>query len=523
MIKILVQIKDNCIHFKVRKKLTNEYRNMLNTNIISDNEIIFSDEYILENKKIVSSFLNQICVQNKCNVAYIDVFDIVSIVVEALKGVPAINSLYLNYDIPLNYGQCKVLCTCKYLKYLNCYNLQDYMFDLLTKNQIIVENRSEILFFSNFMEENDLKKLSSIYYKRTIIINPPLSNYDQDDFVTFLTLNNNYLKNIHLTSVQLADIEYIIETLKKYKKRNIKIIIHQDEINSEILDYLKKFKEKQSKRYKIYLKISYSNSYIEKNLLPQTNINMLKLCCLFTILIISMVFGYVFFDNYKIAKEVDGVQANIQDIINNTDTQAIIDELNELNGNTELKVQNRDIASLKPTNKDTVAWIKINNTNIDYAVVQTVDNDYYLRHNFKKQKSDAGWVFMDYRNDPVDLDDNTILYGHNRFSNGTMFGTLGYALKKDWYSKSDNLTITFNTIYENMQWRIFSVYKTPVTVDYLTISFNNDDDRLDFYNMLKKRSISDFKVDLKASDKILTLSTCSTDGGRIVVHAVLIK
>ena len=523
MIKILVQIKDNCIHFKVRKKLTNEYRNMLNTNIISDNEILFSDQYITENMRIVSAFLNELATQSGANIAVIEVEDIISLIVDVIKSMSNIDSIILKSDSTLNYKDCEKISKIRHIKYLNCYNLPEFMLELLHKKGIIVESRCEILFSSEFMTLNSLNNLSSIYYKKTIFINLPMSKEDMADFEMVCEINNNYIKNIHVKYMNIADIDFIINTLHAYKKKNIKIIIHEDDINRDALRYLQNYKEKLSKKYKIYIRVSYSKRFIEDNILPQTNINILKTCCMFAILIICCVFGYVFYDNYKVAKEVEGVQDNIKTIIANTDTSELVKNINELNANTKLVVQNEEIVSLMPTNDETVGWLKVPSTNIDYAIVQHSDNEFYLKHSFDKSYSNAGWVFMDYRNDAINLDDNTIFYAHNRYSNGTMFGTLQYALNKDWYSKDDNLYITFTNIYKKYTWKIFSVYKTPYTTDYLTVIFYDNEQRLNFYNMLKNRSINDFGINLTSKDKIITLSTCSADGGRYVVHAVLIS
>ena len=87
-----------------------------------------------------------------------------------------------------------------------------------------------------------------------------------------------------------------------------------------------------------------------------------------------------------------------------------------------------DFTSLKQKNSDTVAFIKLNGTNINYPVVQTDNNDYYLHHAFDKSTNGAGWVFMDFRNDSLDLDDNTIIYAHGRMSD-TMFGSLKTIVK----------------------------------------------------------------------------------------------
>ena len=128
---------------------------------------------------------------------------------------------------------------------------------------------------------------------------------------------------------------------------------------------------------------------------------------------------------------------------------------------------------------------------------------------------------MDYRNDTELLSDNIIIYAHNRYHSGVMFGTLQNTLRYSWYSNPDNHTISFRTLYEDLEYQIFSIYKISVTTDYMRVLFADDNDRLDFYNMLKDRSIYDFGVTLSGDDKIITLSTCADEYNRYVVHAVL--
>ena len=174
-------------------------------------------------------------------------------------------------------------------------------------------------------------------------------------------------------------------------------------------------------------------------------------------------------------------------------------------------------------NDDTVGWLTVNNTNIDYPVVHYKDNDYYLKKDYYKNKNRHGWIFMDYRNNIDDMSKNTIIYGHN-LANQKMFGTLRYALNESWYKKTSNQIITFNTLNENMRWQIFSIYKVPVTTDYLTSDFASDDSYREFLNMITSRSIYNFNQIVDVGDNILTLSTCSNGfDQRLVIHAKLIK
>lgn len=181
-----------------------------------------------------------------------------------------------------------------------------------------------------------------------------------------------------------------------------------------------------------------------------------------------------------------------------------------------------DITELKEKNSDTVGWINVNNTNINYPFVQTKDNSYYLNHSFDKKYNEAGWVFLDYRNNNDLNNKNTILYAHSRLDK-TMFGSLSKVLKSSWYNNKDNHIIRLSTDTENTLWQIFSVYKIPEESYYITTNFNSNEEYTKFLNTIKQRSIHNFNTNLDANDKILTLSTCYSDTERTVVHAKLIK
>lgn len=181
-----------------------------------------------------------------------------------------------------------------------------------------------------------------------------------------------------------------------------------------------------------------------------------------------------------------------------------------------------DITELKEKNSDTVGWINVNNTNINYPFVQTKDNSYYLNHSFDKKYNEAGWVFLDYRNSKDLNNKNTILYAHSRLDK-TMFGSLSKVLKSSWYNNKDNHIIRLSTDTENTLWQIFSVYKIPEESYYITTNFNNNEEYNKFLNTIKQRSIHNFNTNLDTNDKILTLSTCYSDTERTVVHAKLIK
>ncbi len=174
-------------------------------------------------------------------------------------------------------------------------------------------------------------------------------------------------------------------------------------------------------------------------------------------------------------------------------------------------------------NAETVAFIHLKNTSVNYPVVQTQDNTYYLNHSFDKKANEAGWIFMDYRNDINNLDDNTIIYGHARLD-GTMFGSLKKTLTSNWQNELDNYVIFLSTPKQSMVFQIFSIYTIKKESYYITTNFSTRNKKQIWLNTMKKRNIAPIDTEVNINDKILTLSTCQNNqGGRIVIHAKLIK
>ena len=181
-----------------------------------------------------------------------------------------------------------------------------------------------------------------------------------------------------------------------------------------------------------------------------------------------------------------------------------------------------DFEKLKEINKDAVGWIKVNGTDIEYAVVKTNNNSYYLDHNFENEYNKAGWIFADYKNKLDGTDKNIVIYGHNR-RDGSMFSSLKNILKEEWYSKEENRKITFITEKENSVYEVFSIYEIEAEDYYITTNFA-DGEILSYIQTVKKRSIKDFDVEVSKEDNILTLSTCGNDNDyRVVLHAKKVK
>lgn len=178
-----------------------------------------------------------------------------------------------------------------------------------------------------------------------------------------------------------------------------------------------------------------------------------------------------------------------------------------------------DINALQNQNEEAVGWIQIPETKIDYPFVQHNDNIYYLNHSFDKKKNEAGWIFLDRRNNINDLDQNTILYAHGRVDK-TMFGSLNNALKKETALPK---VVKLSTKDYNYLFEVFSLYKIKTTRDYLNINYQNAEEYEKFLQKIKNRSAHTFSVEVTKEDKIITLSTCYNIEEKTVLHAKLIK
>ncbi len=176
-------------------------------------------------------------------------------------------------------------------------------------------------------------------------------------------------------------------------------------------------------------------------------------------------------------------------------------------------------------NQRLIGWGKIADTIIDYPVMQTVNNEYYLDHNFNQEKDRNGCIFMDYQCDVVKGCDNIILYGHHMKS-GKMFGTLNRYSKESYYE--EHPTIQFDTIYEKGTYQVMYVFRSKVyseeEVTFKYYQFINAVSEKEFNSAMiemAELSLYDTGVTAEYGDQLLTLSTCDYQEkkGRFVVVA----
>ncbi len=186
----------------------------------------------------------------------------------------------------------------------------------------------------------------------------------------------------------------------------------------------------------------------------------------------------------------------------------------------DISKNNENLEILKKINPDVVAWIYAGETNINFPVVHSTDNNYYLVHSFNKTYTDAGAIFIDCNNSPDFTDQNTVIYGHARLD-GTMFSALRGYRKQDFYNEHPFITIISDS--KIFYYQVFSVNALDAYYDYRTPDYG--DELEGFCKELKKNSYISSNASVGNSDKILTLSTCTDviENGRLVVFAVLLN
>jgi sortase B len=173
-------------------------------------------------------------------------------------------------------------------------------------------------------------------------------------------------------------------------------------------------------------------------------------------------------------------------------------------------------------NNDMVGYIKIGDSRVNYPVLQTNNNHYYLDFSFYGRRDRGGAIFADFRNifDGLNLSDNTVLYGHN-MSSGDFFAGVSQYYRTAYRSNGtlsfykENPVIRFDTMFEHIEWKVFAavLFNTQrqfgEVIEYWRK--HDFDDAEDFHNyifMIMDRSVLFTDVDLQYGDQLLTLSTC---------------
>ena len=196
-----------------------------------------------------------------------------------------------------------------------------------------------------------------------------------------------------------------------------------------------------------------------------------------------------------------------------------------LDGETEAREVLDEYKNLLNKNKRLIGWIKIDDTSIDYPVMQTSDNEYYLDHNINQEYDKNGSIFMDKDCDVLKPSTNLILYGHH-MKNGQMFGDLDLYSSEEYFK--EHRYIQFDTIYEKGTWEVMYVFRSRVYSEeeivfkyYQFIDALSEQEFNSNMQEMAAMSLYDTGVTAQYGDRLLTLSTCDYQeaDGRFVVVA----
>lgn len=534
--------KDTIFISAIKKEV--DYKSLNNTNIIDLKELKFSTEYIRENFELVSNFLGVAILKKNITNVQISNMDIAKISMDLINEWSHITKLTFKPDKKITMDIFLSILDNKYLTEINCYEMPSYLIERLDINKRIkIVTRHKYEYSSEFMVVNSLNSYSDFYYKKIIVLSGEFNLKDLEDFKTFIKINDR-LKVIKIVNYSNETLTSVVNEIVENKKKNI--LIEINEKNNDLktiynsVNYIKKSYHKYFDENNITFKLNYSKEYKSNNFLKEINFKMFTAIILMIIVISSIIVGINYYQQYLDKNKIDAQVLELESILNNAQEYLTIDDnesdveiVDTADEPTTTKKKSNYVSAyytnyeqvfetLLQKNSDTVGWLTINNTKVNYPVVQSSANSYYLNRDFNKKKNSMGWIFMDYRNNPVELDQNTIIYGHN-IKQGIMFGTIKNMMNSSWYNKAQNQIITFNTPTKNMKWQIFSLYKINATEDYLKNEFATPEEYLEFINMIRGRSIKNFNVEVNENSKILTLSTCFSHSSRHVVHAVLIE
>jgi sortase B len=246
-------------------------------------------------------------------------------------------------------------------------------------------------------------------------------------------------------------------------------------------------------------------------------------------------------DSYK-TKKLNNELSKLHEVINVKETtntyNDMTDEMDFLKAkrkklaeSKEMEEENNNeisnqILQLKNINSDIKGWIRIDNTQVNNPVVQTVDNSFYLEHDVAKNKNSHGTLFLEELNDvsnPKKLQgQNIILYGHH-MKDGSMFGSLEKFRDSEFFK--ENKTIYFDLFPNSYRFQVFGVFLVNEDFDYRNTMLGNEENTNNLLNRLKSNSLQNRDVTLTPNDTILTLSTCEYDfaDARLVVMAKLVS
>ena len=294
----------------------------------------------------------------------------------------------------------------------------------------------------------------------------------------------------------------------------------------------KKKKEKRSKKKEYSVNLSDYDKDMQKQILIELRKQekRRKLIVVLSSLVAVLCFGY-FGVYYFFAARTSMDYEQLSDL-KGSDALSETQEKNDFSlhkSSVKLPDILDEYKTLYSKNKRLIGWLKIDDTNIDYPVMQTENNEYYLDHNFNQEYDKNGSLFLDCDCNVYPRSTNMIIYGHHMKS-GSMFGNLQQYAKES-YGKKHSV-IEFDTIYEKATYQVMYVFRSQVYNEddvvfkyYQFIEANSEEEFNSYMKEMASMSLYDTGVSANFGDSLLTLSTCdsSQTDGRFVVVAKRIK
>ncbi len=204
----------------------------------------------------------------------------------------------------------------------------------------------------------------------------------------------------------------------------------------------------------------------------------------------------------------------------------ISDSIEDNDNQKQFTENMKKVITLQQENVDVKAWIQIEDTSINYPILQTTDNEYYLKHNYKKENSQYGSIYLKNECDILNNNSNLIIYGHN-MKDGQMFNNLLKYKDKSFYDNHKTIKIATNN--EESEYSIVAVFKSRIFYQnennvfrfYNYINFNDEQTYNEYIENCKKIQLYETGVSAIYGEQLITLITCeySQENGRMVIVA----
>ena len=540
---IVLKIENNTLYFDF-KIISKDERFFVNKNNFNSDTLYYDLKYYKKNiSKIIILLKKKEQTITTLKINRLITFKYIIELINQLN----IQILTLNFLSTIDMSDYELFLDCKTLRVINCYFMPSSYKEMFNKNKVIVNQSITKNITDRFMQMQKINNKDKLYYSKVVNI--------KEEYIELLSDLEEFLKinyklkaiNIYVYSKEL--ISKIIDLVRKDESKNVVIYLHQETDKGNFIvnnfSWLKELSNKCRDEFICEFRIVYANSFLSKNLFKQLTFNNLKLIlilCLYVSVVSLLIYkSYEYIEKLSIDKLNASLSENKNETTDDFEDDNEFEEDENIDENDTNIIDNNDsnqekeednkyyfensLSKLKKINNETIGYLTIPNTEISYPVVQHSDNGYYLIRDFYKNKSSMGWIYLDYRNNVNNLNDNTIIYGHNMI-NDTMFGSLDKVLDSSWRKKEENMIVTLDTEVKQYKFKIFSAYKVDYTTDYLVNDFDNNKEKEEFINLITKRSLIKTQTKIDINDKILTLSTCSgssSNNRRLVVHAVLLK